>query len=154
MAKRAECRSVESFLDAYVDGEFDGREAAEVEAHLASCGDCQDLARLQASYKEAVRRAGTSCPAAPAELREKIHATLGDPAAYARFGLEDELAGRPSQGRWWTGPKGIAAAAAVAGAAVWFAAGGLDRPPRQPHSMLGNTRSGGRCPGAGPPGRG
>src|SRR5207237_8014453 len=31
-------------------------------------------------------------------------------------------------GRWYTGPKGIATAAAVAGAAVWFAAGGLERP--------------------------
>ena len=128
MAKRSECRSVESFLDAYVDGEFDAREAAEVEAHLAGCSECTSRARLQSSYKDAVRRAAQPCAAAPAHLREHISAALADPAAYARLGLDDDLVARSTQGRWYTGPKGIAAAAAVAGAAVWFAAGGLERP--------------------------
>ena len=118
---------MESFLDAYVDGEFESRETAEVEAHLSSCPGCSNRAAMQASYKEAVRRANAA-PGAPVHLREQIRTALADPAAYDRLGLEDEASRQQPSGRWWTGPKGIATAAAVAGAAVWFMAGGLDRP--------------------------
>jgi len=129
LANRVECRALESFLDAYVDGEFEARETADVEAHLATCSYCRSRASTQASYKDAIRRAGTS-PGAPGHLRGRILTALSDPAAYDRLGLEEDELARPAPtpGRWWNGTKGIAAAAAVAGAAVWFAAGGLDRP--------------------------
>src|SRR4051812_1793951 len=129
LANRVECRALESFLDAYVDGEFEARETADVEAHLATCPACANRAAMQASYKDALRRPGDA-PAAPGHLRSRILTALGDPAEFDKLGLEDdELAGpAPTPGRWWNGTKGIAAAAAVAGAAVWFAAGGLDRP--------------------------
>jgi anti-sigma factor (TIGR02949 family) len=124
---RAECRQTESFLDAYVDGEFDAREAAELEAHLAGCADCTAKARRQESYKAALRRAGGSCTA-PARLREAVRARLDDPRSLEELGLDDDADPRPARARWWSGTRGIAVAAAAAGAAVWFAVGGLERP--------------------------
>jgi anti-sigma factor RsiW len=124
---RAECRQTESFLDAYVDGEFDAREAAELEAHLAGCADCSAKARRQESYKAALRRAGGSCTA-PARLRDAVRARLDDPSSLEESGLDDDAPPRPARARWWSGTRGIAVAAAAAGAAVWFAVGGLSRP--------------------------
>jgi anti-sigma factor (TIGR02949 family) len=126
-----QCRAVEGFLQAYVDGELEGGEAAEMESHLAECESCARSARAQASFKDALRRAGDS-QRASARLREAVRARLADPDAFDA--LDDDETERPTKGRWLTSSRGIAAAAAVAGAMVWFAAGGLHRPlfgPRQ-----------------------
>jgi anti-sigma factor RsiW len=141
MGQREACRAIEGFVDAYVDGEFDGAEAAEVERHLAECEGCSHKAALQASYKGALRRAaGGPGRSAPPRLLETVRARLDDPEAYAELALDDEPAPRKPRGPFWTGPRGIALAAAFAGAAVWFAAGGLSRPlfgPRkQAHGLI------------------
>ena len=71
-----ECRELESFLPAYVDGEFDGSERAEVESHLAGCAECQHAVRIQAAMKDAVRRAAPAI--APIELRHSVQLALRD----------------------------------------------------------------------------
>ncbi len=133
---RDACRQIEGFVDAYVDGEFDGREALELEAHLSECPDCSHKAKLQQSFKSAMRRAaGTGF--APPRLREAVQARLSDPRA--ADDLDDEAGQRSPSGRAYRGfsnrTRGVAIAAAVAGAAVWFVAGGLSRPVFGPSAL-------------------
>ena len=42
-----ECRDLSSFLPAYVDGEFEGTETAEIEDHLTGCADCRREVSMQ-----------------------------------------------------------------------------------------------------------
>jgi anti-sigma factor RsiW len=123
-----ECRELESFLPAYVDGEFDAYERAEVETHLASCAACQHAVRVQAAIKDAVRRAAPAI--APIELRHSVQLAL----------QEEELPGS----RWETvlrNPRTVGLAAAAVGAAVWFLAGGLSHPlwPARHAGMLDDS---------------
>jgi len=110
-----ECREIETFLPAYVDGEFDAYERAEVESHLAGCAACQHAVRIQAALKEAVKRAGPAI--APIELRQSVRMAL----------LDEELPGS----RWddlLRNPRSVGLVAAAVGAAVWFLAGGMSHP--------------------------
>jgi anti-sigma factor RsiW len=110
----AQCRELEeTFLHAYVDGEFSGDESAEVKAHLNGCATCTHAAAIHQSYKAAMVRANAN---APHELHDVVRAGLLD-------------AGR--QGRWaraFRDPRAIGLAAAAVGAAAWFVAGGLSHP--------------------------
>jgi anti-sigma factor RsiW len=118
-----DCRELESFLPAYVDGEFEAYERAEVETHLAGCAACQHAVRIQASMKEAVRRAAPAI--APIELRHSVQLAL----------QHEELPGS----RWESvlrNPRSVGLAAAAVGAAVWFLAGGMSHPLWPRHSGL------------------
>ena len=110
------CRDLEeSFLHAYVDGEFSADECAEVKTHLEGCAACTHAVRIQESYKRAMRRAAVQAPHALVDL--------------VRGELDDEPV--PGGGRWsraFREPRAIAVAAAAAGAAAWFLAGGLQHP--------------------------
>src|SRR5438128_353773 len=110
------CREIESFLPAYVDGEFDAVERAEVESHLVDCAACQHAVRIQSAMKEAVKRAAPAV-VAPIELRRSV-----------RLALRDEDA----PGSRWDGvlrnPRSVGLLAAAVGAAVWFLAGGMSHP--------------------------
>jgi anti-sigma factor RsiW len=117
------CRDIEPFLLAYVDGEFDAYERAEVESHLADCAACQHAVRVQAALKEAVRRAAPAI--APIELRHSVQVALRN----------EELPGS----RWDAvlhNPRAVAVAAAAVGAAVWFLGGGMSHPLFTRHSGL------------------
>jgi anti-sigma factor (TIGR02949 family) len=77
-----DCCEIERSIDPYVDGEFDARERADLDAHLAACPACRTRveaqARLRAALKTKLREAMGS-PAvshAPAELRERISGAL------------------------------------------------------------------------------
>jgi anti-sigma factor RsiW len=109
-----ECRKVEeTFLHAYVDGEFAADENAEVRAHLETCPACTDVVRKHESYKAAMLRANTAAPHA-------FHDAV-------REGLVEQA----HQGRWgraFRDPRAVGLAAAAVGAAVWFLAGGLQHP--------------------------
>jgi anti-sigma factor (TIGR02949 family) len=75
LSAEMDCTELERSIDAYVDGEFDVRERAEAELHLAACERCRALAASRASLRAAMAppsRAGR----APAELRARIEAEL------------------------------------------------------------------------------
>lgn len=117
------CRELEeTFLHAWVDGEFEGEESAEVRVHLQACSACAEVARIHESYRAAMSRAAL---AAPHALHDAIRRTLAE---------------EPREGRWaraFHDPRAVATAAAAVGAAVWFLAGGLSHPLfRRPHSLI------------------
>lgn len=78
-----DCTELQRSIDAYLDGEFDDRERAEAEAHLAACPRCRELAERQGRLRTALRaklREAMAAPAeagcAPAHLRERVEASL------------------------------------------------------------------------------
>jgi anti-sigma factor RsiW len=78
-----DCAELERSLEPFLDGEFDGADRAEAEAHLAACAACRGKAELRARTRDAVRTRlreamGPGAPAgrAPAALRERIEAQL------------------------------------------------------------------------------
>ena len=78
-----DCRELERSMEAFLDGEFDGRERAEAEAHLALCPGCRSLVEAQGRVREALRtklRQAMTPPAAaglaPAAFRERLVRTL------------------------------------------------------------------------------
>jgi anti-sigma factor RsiW len=81
-----DCGELERSVDAYLDGEFDARERAEADAHLAKCERCRSLTESQRRIRAAVR----------ARLREAMQPPSGagraPPALRAR--IEDALARR------------------------------------------------------------
>lgn len=109
-----ECRQLEeTFLHAYVDGEFDAEETAEVQAHLEGCAACTHVVRIHQSYRAAMARASSAAP-------HKLHDAL-----------KERLADEMPESRWMStfrDPRGIALTAACVGAAAWFLAGGMSHP--------------------------
>jgi anti-sigma factor RsiW len=78
-----DCRELERSVDAFLDAEFDDRERAEAEAHLAGCERCRATVEAQARMRDAVRRKlreAMAAPApagcAPAALRERLERSL------------------------------------------------------------------------------
>jgi anti-sigma factor RsiW len=109
-----ECRDLEeTFIHAYVDGEFSSDDSAEVKAHLAGCEACAREVRIQESYKTAAERANVDAP-------HQLYQTV-----------RERLAAEPHKGRWGRAlrdPRAVGIAAAVVGTAAWFLAGGLTHP--------------------------
>jgi mycothiol system anti-sigma-R factor len=68
------CAEFDAQLHAYVDGELSVEQTAAGDAHVAACGRCAALARRERAYRLLLRRQPRE--AAPAELRERIHADL------------------------------------------------------------------------------
>jgi len=71
-----DCRELERSVDAFLDAEFDERERAEAEAHLAGCPRCRAMVEAQVRVRSAIRaklREAMTPPApagsAPAALR-------------------------------------------------------------------------------------
>jgi anti-sigma factor RsiW len=63
----------EALLDAYVDGELAGPDAAEFEEHLRACPDCSRLERRRRALSAAVREQVLRFPA-PDTLRARVRA--------------------------------------------------------------------------------
>jgi anti-sigma factor (TIGR02949 family) len=97
-----DCAYALKFIDAYIDGEFDPADRAEMERHFSACEPCRQAARVQAQWKAALR-ARLARPVAPYALHVRL----------AR-GLDAETARR---GSFWRrasfrfGPAAVAAAA-------------------------------------------
>ena len=103
-----ECRDVERFLDAFVDGEFGREEALDLERHLAGCDRCNDQAHRHADFKASLRhslRESMVRPLAPASLRARIDSALLEETARRH---------RWRHYAWRTLPVAAAAAAALA----------------------------------------
>ncbi|HET6438835.1 MAG TPA: zf-HC2 domain-containing protein [Anaeromyxobacter sp.] len=78
-----DCRELERSVDAFLDAEFDERERAEAEAHLAGCPRCRSMVEAQVRVRNAIRaklREAMSPPApagsAPAALRARLRQAL------------------------------------------------------------------------------
>lgn len=78
-----DCGELERSVDAFLDAEFDERERAEAEAHLAGCTRCRAMVEAQDRLRSAVRaklRGAMAAPApagrAPAALRERLERSL------------------------------------------------------------------------------
>jgi anti-sigma factor RsiW len=78
-----DCSEFERSVDAFVDDEFEPRERAEAEVHLAGCARCETLAARQRTLRSAMRTAlrtamGPTSKAgrAPQALRQRITAAL------------------------------------------------------------------------------
>jgi anti-sigma factor RsiW len=78
-----DCRELERSVDAFLDDEFDDRERAEAEAHLAGCPRCsaavEAQARIRSSIRQKLREAmAPPSPAgrAPEALRERLQRSL------------------------------------------------------------------------------
>lgn len=78
-----ECGDLAHQVDAYLDGEFDVRERAEVDAHLAACPACRAVFETQGRLRGALReklREAMAPPAtagrAPPALRARVEASL------------------------------------------------------------------------------
>lgn len=70
------CEDFVPFIDAFVDGEFDEREKAEMEVHLESCEACREQVQFQIRFKDEFKSCLTQ--RAPDGLREQIFAGLAE----------------------------------------------------------------------------
>jgi anti-sigma factor RsiW len=78
-----DCSELERSVDAYLDAEFDERERAEAEAHLAGCRHCRAMVEAQGRLRAALRaklREAMAAPAssgrAPDALRARLKRSL------------------------------------------------------------------------------
>lgn len=82
------CQDFERFLQPFADGEFEGDESAEFEAHLNACAGCRAAVAEQRAFRrklrETVRQPCSLNPALPAGLRERVSAALRAEQAFQR----------------------------------------------------------------------
>jgi len=71
------CENIRPFIGAYIDDEFDEREAAEFEAHIESCAECREELEEQLRVKRVVR-GGAGDVEAPDELKQEILAGMSE----------------------------------------------------------------------------
>jgi anti-sigma factor (TIGR02949 family) len=76
------CKDVITFLQVYLDGEFDEEDRRDVEAHLAGCEACRKQADYERRFRESVR-SRLAPPRAPEALGERVRAAM---AAECEFG--------------------------------------------------------------------
>lgn len=130
------CEDVRKYGYAYLDGEFDDRDATELEAHVAACEPCRAELEGMQSFRHHVR-SQLERPACPLAARNQVLAELArcdQPAAWQRT-LGWSMALAACGALVWTGvryvadagPQGVGQATLAADART---AAGL-APPRQ-----------------------
>lgn len=108
-----DCQDLERFLQPFVDGEFEGEETVEFEAHLVECEQCRAAVAEQRALKRKLRESGGAVcalnPAMPAALRGRVLAGLRE---------QEEAVRRP----FWQRPALAYAAVltVVAGSGVYY----------------------------------
>jgi anti-sigma factor RsiW len=78
------CREVNRFLDAYLDGELDAQQQHRLERHLNLCSSCQSLAQDRQDFTSFFTTDPVSFNAPP-QLKARIVATLSREQAKQRF---------------------------------------------------------------------
>jgi anti-sigma factor (TIGR02949 family) len=71
-----ECRDVQGFLHAYLDGEFDEQERVAFAAHLSTCPRCREAARLERTLKQTIHRSVPAELDAPAGFEQRVRRAL------------------------------------------------------------------------------
>jgi anti-sigma factor RsiW len=82
-----DCRELERSIDAWLDGEFDVRERAEAEAHLAGCARCGAMVERQRAARDALRarlRASMGPDGAAGRAPEALRGRIRDALAHER----------------------------------------------------------------------
>jgi anti-sigma factor RsiW len=82
-----DCGELERGVDAYLDGEFDARERAEADAHLARCPRCHALVERQSRVRAALRarlREAMTPPAEAGRAPPALRARIEDALAHSR----------------------------------------------------------------------
>jgi predicted anti-sigma-YlaC factor YlaD len=67
------CKSVQTYLSAYLDGELGGQESLRVREHLGGCVECRDEEQHLRSLKHILRGLPTYAPSAEFESRLVAH---------------------------------------------------------------------------------
>ena len=70
-----DCQETQKFIHAYLDGEFDEHERVSVTAHLEGCERCRKTARLQGSFRRALKELHRPV-SAPPRLRARVRQCL------------------------------------------------------------------------------
>ncbi len=70
------CSDFRQFMDPYLDGEFDVRERAEFDAHLAICGDCRRHYEERAWFQQSLRPVLAEPVPMPPDARVRLRAKL------------------------------------------------------------------------------
>ena len=99
-----DCQETHKFIHAYLDGEFDEHERVAVTAHLDDCESCRNSARLEGSFRRALKNLHQPV-SAPPRLRARVQQCLVE---------EDQSRQRKQLWRWVVVP--VATAAMVVGA--------------------------------------
>ncbi len=73
---RIDCDDFKKFIDPYLDGEFDDRERADFDTHLAECAACRRHYEQQAWFLRSVRPALQRPTRLPPGARERLEASL------------------------------------------------------------------------------
>lgn len=73
---RIGCDDFRKFLDAYLDDEFDARDRAEFDAHVALCGPCRRHLEQQVWFRRAVRPHLQRPPRMPDEVRARLRSRV------------------------------------------------------------------------------
>src|SRR5947207_4620473 len=71
------CDEVRKLMDGYLDGELDPVTSQKVDQHLRDCRKCEQTYEVDTVLSHAISQAAPYYKA-PTELRERIHASLGD----------------------------------------------------------------------------
>lgn len=91
-----DCRELERLLPAYADGEFEGSECAEVEAHLEACPSCRDEVAAVICFRSFLQQKLADAPLrAPERLRNRVSRDISRERArdqVRRFGIYSALA--------------------------------------------------------------
>ena len=120
------CSEYKLLVNAYVDGEFDERDALEAHHHLEGCEACRRLTRHEGMMRKHFK-ASYEPDVAPDDLRDRLMGRLGAVAVAEEAQREAEEAQvvpmpqRPQQARptWVIGPLAAAAAAAALVFVFW-----------------------------------
>src|SRR5262249_51759466 len=70
-----QCADTQRFIDAYIDGEFDASDRAEIERHVGGCERCRVEIERQRAWKSALR-ARLARPVAPYALHRRVREAL------------------------------------------------------------------------------
>lgn len=86
-----DCREFRQFVDCYLDAEFDARDRAHFDAHLAACPGCRGHLDNQLAFRGALRphfQRAARAETLPFEARARLRRALAEaerPSAFARW---------------------------------------------------------------------
>ena len=82
------CQDFRQFVDCYLDAEFDARDRADFDAHLAACSCCRSIVEHHVAFRRALRpHLKSPCESLPPEARARIQRSLAQASAPSAFSM-------------------------------------------------------------------